>query len=83
MGVIKRKRASGITDVTPWTLSGSTRRASQSSDYQVFCKLLVVFIVNPNSSFKLIISQSFRDLLEYCHPNGKARSGQTLARDLH
>ena len=83
MGVTKRKQTSEVTDVTPWTLSGGARTPGQSFDYQVFRKLLVVFIVNTNSSFNLTMSQSFRDLLEYCHPNAKAVSGQTLARDLH
>jgi len=83
MGVMKRKRTSEVTDVTPWTLSGGARAPGQSFDYHVFRKLLVCFIVNTNSSFNITMSQSFRDLLVYCHPNAKAVSGQTLARDLH
>jgi hypothetical protein len=73
------------TEQTPWTLvsSASTvRNPGEVFNENTYRRLLTLFLVETNSSFRLIERESFGKLMRYCNGSVPNLSHQTVARDL-
>lgn len=81
----KRKFTSTTLDsdspVSPWTIAAQGSCGPRFTQDQ-FRQLLVKFLIDTNSSFSLVESESFQSLVEYLNPAVKSVSRRTITRDL-
>lgn len=71
---------------TPWTFAASSsaglRQPGEKLNEQTYRRLLTSFLIDSNSSFHIVESQSFNKLMHYCNSLVPTLSHQTVARDL-
>lgn len=60
----------------------TTRAPGAKFEEEQYRKLLASFIVETNSAFRIVESQAFNNLIQYCNAHIKPISRQTAARDI-
>lgn len=75
--------ATGVI-ITPWTIAATipAQPIGGFSD-EGFRQRMVHFLVDTNSSFRLVESSAFRELLRYLNPRAIATTRKTIVRELH
>jgi hypothetical protein len=78
----KRQRSNSGSLITPWTLTQRQRGAEHFTEdrYRV---LLLHFLIETNSSFSIVESNSFRELMSFLNSKISPLSRRTMTRELH
>jgi hypothetical protein len=76
----KRQRTDSL--VMPWTLT-QRRQGGEHFTEEVYRELLLEFLIETNSSFRVVESKSFRKLMNYVNSKVPSLSRRTIVRDLH
>jgi hypothetical protein len=78
----KRRRTDCSTLITPWTLT-QRRQGGEAFTEETYRELLLHFLIETNTPFRVAESKSFHKLMSYLNSKVPSLSTRTIVRDLH
>jgi hypothetical protein len=78
----KRQRSNSGSRQTPWTLTQKQKGVENFTE-QRYRVLLLHFLIETNSSFSIVESDSFRELMSFLNSKITTLSRRTMTRELH